>query len=117
MSKPTNIDKLVEDYILSSYVFKKSTYGHDMLFNNGSNKIDGLQLITEIKLIFDYDALKTFNLVTRWAHSVNPNILLFEFWNTNQYFLEKLPDYMRKPVTEYDFSELYQDFYLETIDS
>lgn len=120
MYTTTNIDKLVEDFILSTYDFKKNMYGHDMMFRKGTrneDKMDGMQIMTELKLIFSYDTLKTFKLINRWAHNNYPDVILFEFWRQNQYFTDKLPDYMKRVVTEHKYDELYQDFYFDTIDT
>jgi hypothetical protein len=120
MFTTTNIDKLVEDFIFSTYDFKKTSYGHDMMFRKGSRNHDnmnGMEIMTEIKLIFEYDALKTFNLVNKWAHNNYPDILLFEFWKQNKYLIDKLPDYMKEVIIKNKYDELYQDFYFDIIDS
>lgn len=115
MSNTTNIDKLVYDYILSSYFFKKSRNGHDLLFNKNGDNINGVQLVTEINLVFDYDPIKTFILITEFGHKQNR--ILFEFWNTKQYLFDALPNYMKNHIWKHDYSELYQDFYLESLDT
>lgn len=119
MYNSTNIDKLIENFIVETYEFKKTMYGHDMMFRKDSRdkeKMNGMEIITELNLIFSYDTLKTFNLINRWAHNNYPDILLFEFWK-KRYLIDKLPDYMKRVVIEYKYDELYQDFYFETIDS
>jgi hypothetical protein len=114
MSNTTNIDKLVYDYLLSTYVFKKSSNGHDLLFRN-TEHINGMELITELKLIFNYDSLKSFILISEWGHKQNR--ILFEFWRQNRYRIDLLPDYMKMVINEYNYEELYQDFYFDKLDT
>lgn len=120
MYTTTNIDKLVEDFMFSTYNFKRTMYGHDMMFRKDSHiqdKMNGMEIITELKLIFSYDTLKSFNLINRWAHKNHPDVILFEFWKQKQYLIDKLPDYMKNVVTEHNYEELYQTFYFDIIDS
>lgn len=121
MSNITNIDSLVEDFIHSAYKFKRCSIGHDLIFRKDSrteklNGFNGMEIITELNLIFCYDALKSFNLINKWAHT-NPDIILFEFWRQDRYRIDLLPDYMKKVVTEHNYEELYQDFYFDMVDS
>ena len=102
----------------STYEIRKSWFGHDALFRKDNNVIvEYYELISELVLVFDYKSIKLFYLFNHWCRYCYPDAVLLDYWNKRTDILDKLPDYMTKSLGDLDYSELYQDFFLDTIDT